>query len=143
MDKEKAAGEIRVGVALVVRRGGDVLMGQRYGSHGEGTWCFPGGHMEYGETPEEACLRELAEECGEDLVVGPVRQHSFFSKVWTHLGRHYITLYLETDWVSGIADNAEKLKCSGWGWMPADNVPTPLFESCMAAVAARPSDEPA
>ena len=27
-------------------------------------WCFPGGHIETGETPEEAAVREVKEESG-------------------------------------------------------------------------------
>ena len=30
----------------------------------KGTWAFPAGFIEVGETPEEACLRELEEEAG-------------------------------------------------------------------------------
>jgi ADP-ribose pyrophosphatase YjhB (NUDIX family) len=30
----------------------------------KGTWSFPSGFIEVGETPEEACLRELKEETG-------------------------------------------------------------------------------
>ncbi len=29
-----------------------------------GKLAFPGGHIDYGEDPVEACVRELSEECG-------------------------------------------------------------------------------
>ncbi len=29
-----------------------------------GKFAFPGGHIDYGEDPVEACVRELQEECG-------------------------------------------------------------------------------
>lgn len=38
------------------------------GSHG-GQWALPGGRVDAGETPEQAALREMAEEVG--LVLGP------------------------------------------------------------------------
>ncbi len=34
----------------------------------KGAWCLPGGFMELGESPVEACLRELKEEAGIDSV---------------------------------------------------------------------------
>src|ERR1019366_7586675 len=41
---------------LLLKRSGD-------SSHPK-EWCFPGGHVEEGETPEQAALREFSEECG-------------------------------------------------------------------------------
>ncbi|UCC29708.1 MAG: NUDIX domain-containing protein, partial [Phycisphaerales bacterium] len=54
---------------LVIRRAPGIPMG--------GYWCFPGGHVEPGETPRQAIKRELAEELGITVVpterVGSVR----------------------------------------------------------------------
>ncbi len=41
-----------------------VLMIQRKGAHQAGTWSVPGGWIDYGETAEDAALRELDEEVG-------------------------------------------------------------------------------
>lgn len=41
---------------LLIRRGPNVRKA--------GYWCFPGGHIEHGETPRVAIQRELAEELG-------------------------------------------------------------------------------
>lgn len=45
-----------------------------------GTWCLPGGFMEIDESPEECCLRELAEETGLageiDVPLGLMREES-------------------------------------------------------------------
>ena len=32
----------------------------------QGFLAFPGGHIDYGEDPEESCIRELKEECDVD-----------------------------------------------------------------------------
>lgn len=53
---------VRVAAGIIQREGGEVLAVQRgYGSMA-GMWEFPGGKIENGETPEEACRRELLEE---------------------------------------------------------------------------------
>lgn len=45
-----------------------VLIAKRpEGRHMGGLWEFPGGKVEPGETPEEAIIRELAEELGIDV----------------------------------------------------------------------------
>lgn len=52
-------------IAVVVRRAGDaaeVILVQRGKDPNRGSWGFPGGHVELGETLTEAALRELHEE---------------------------------------------------------------------------------
>lgn len=49
------------GVGVLVVRDGKILTGLR---RTEGTFCGPGGHIEAGETPEQAALRETQEEFG-------------------------------------------------------------------------------
>ena len=53
-----------VGVGVIVVRGDDVLFELRRGAHGAGTWSFPGGHVDDGESAEACALRELEEETG-------------------------------------------------------------------------------
>ena len=49
----------RVGVGVIVLREGRVLLGRRLGSHGAGTWQFPGGHLEAFERVEDCARREV------------------------------------------------------------------------------------
>ncbi|MBZ6377093.1 NTP pyrophosphohydrolase [Pacificimonas flava] len=54
-----------VSAAALVDREGRILLAQRPpGKHLAGTWEFPGGKLEAGESPEQALIRELAEELG-------------------------------------------------------------------------------
>lgn len=56
-----------VAAAALVDRDGRVLLAQRpEGKHLAGSWEFPGGKVEPGESPEGALVRELAEELGVD-----------------------------------------------------------------------------
>lgn len=57
--------------AGVIRRGGQVLVGQRrkFDKHAF-KWEFPGGKVEHGETPQQALVRELREELAIEATVG-------------------------------------------------------------------------
>ncbi len=55
--------------AVVVRRGGGVVLVKRMKPPYEGYWALPGGLVEYGETVEEAVVREVKEETGLDVEV--------------------------------------------------------------------------
>jgi 8-oxo-dGTP diphosphatase len=68
-----------VAAALIVREK-EVLIGQRRADQPMASlWEFPGGKIEPGESPQEALVRELAEELGIDAEVGPpvtrIRHH--------------------------------------------------------------------
>jgi len=59
----------------VVTRGDKVLLIRMRTLQGELVWTYPKGHVEAGETPRRAALREAAEETGwECEIVGPLCQ---------------------------------------------------------------------
>ena len=58
--------------ALVQDPAGRLLLVQRGHDPHRGRWTLPGGRVEPGETPEQAVVRELREETGLDVRVGPV-----------------------------------------------------------------------
>lgn len=61
-----------VGVAAIVLRGDRVLLVQRGRDPGRGTWGLPGGMLELGETASAGVHREVLEECGIEVEVGPL-----------------------------------------------------------------------
>ncbi len=61
-----------VGVGAVVWDGRRVLLERRGQPPAQGSWAIPGGLVELGETAEDAVRREVQEECGIEVEVGPV-----------------------------------------------------------------------
>jgi 8-oxo-dGTP diphosphatase len=57
--------------AAIVEKDGRVLIGKRRRGHFAGRWEFPGGKVEEGETPEACLKRELKEELGVEVRIGP------------------------------------------------------------------------
>lgn len=61
-----------VGVAAVVLRGDEVLLVERGHEPAKGLWGPPGGLLELGEAVEAGVRREVLEECGVSVEVGPL-----------------------------------------------------------------------
>ena len=113
------------GIGVIIAHRGRVLMGKRRNAHGEGTWSFPGGHLEFGETVTACAVRETLEETG--LMVGNVRQAAFTSDLFEKEGKHYVTLFVTAERISGEPVNREPDRCDGWEWVSWDDLPEPLF----------------
>ncbi|GCD95323.1 NUDIX hydrolase [Embleya hyalina] len=58
--------------AIVLDSEGRVLLVRRAKMPGEGRWSLPGGRVEAGETDAVALAREMVEETGLEVTVGPL-----------------------------------------------------------------------
>jgi ADP-ribose pyrophosphatase YjhB (NUDIX family) len=61
-----------VGVGAVIVRDGRALIVKRAHEPRKGEWSLPGGLVDLGESLTEAVRREVKEETGLDVVVGPI-----------------------------------------------------------------------
>lgn len=113
----------KIGVGVFIRKGDAILFGLRKGKLGTNTYAPPGGHIEFGETPEEAVIREVYEETG--MSVTSCMFIDYSSDVFTP-ENHYITLYFEAT-VEGEPVAQELDKCELWEWFPKDELPEQLF----------------
>ncbi len=124
-----------VAVHLILRRGDDVLLGLRFNTGwSDGCWHLPAGHVEPGETPLDALVREAAEELG--LALDPAQAEL------VHL-LHYaedpprLNLFFEVTRWSGAPVNAEPGKCADLHWFSLHKLPSPLVGYAGAALAHR------
>jgi 8-oxo-dGTP diphosphatase len=84
--------------AALIDRDGRVLLAERpAGKHLAGTWEFPGGKVEAGETPEAALIRELHEELGIATEASCLAPATFASHAYEHF-HLVLMLYVCRKW---------------------------------------------
>ena len=116
----------RLGVGVIVLRDGLVLVGERLGSHGSGTWAFPGGNLELGESVEHCAEREVREETG--LEITEISAGPYTNDVFVQEGKHYVTLFVLSSNAVGEPEVREPERCSRWVWCRWSELPEPLFQ---------------
>lgn len=115
----------KVGLGIIVIKNDKILLGRRIGAHGTGTWQLPGGHLEFNETWEECAKREVAEESG--LEIKGVRFGAATNDIFRQENKHYITIFMLADYVTGEPQVKEPNRCAGWRWVEWQDMPRPLF----------------
>ena len=115
----------QVGVAVIITKDDQVLLMKRKGVHGTGTWTTPGGHLDFGETPEQCGAREAKEEVGLDVV--DLRFRAFTNDIFELEGQHYISIWMDGKSTSGEPTIAAEEEVAEIGWFAWDALPSPLF----------------
>jgi len=116
---------VRVGVGVFVFKDGKFLVQKRQGSHGEGTWSLPGGHLEFGESFEETAKREVKEES--NLSIKNVRFGAITNDHFVDERKHYVTIWMLSEWEDSEVMNMEPEKCTAQSWNTFEDLPEPLF----------------
>ena len=102
-----------------------ILMHKRKNAHGEGTWGFPGGHLEFHEDLEECAKREATEELG--IAIKNVRFVSITNDKFQKEKKHYITVFMLAEHDAGTVTIMEPDKIEQWGWFEWNKMPKPVF----------------
>lgn len=119
----------KVGVGVMIQNeGGEVLLGLRHGSHGEGEWSFPGGHVDFGETLFESAVREAKEETGLEVVACELVSVSDDFRYIETSGKHYVTIGIRATYQDGTPKAIEPDRFFEWRWFDLNNLPDNLFE---------------
>lgn len=95
-----------VGVAVIVLKEHDVLLGRRARGGYQGLWCIPCGYVEYDEDVRIAAKREFLEETGLEVTLGRVYTvHSNF-----HAPKmHSVGIWFEGQVVGGALQAGDDL----------------------------------
>lgn len=115
----------KVGIGVIVLKDNKMPLGRRKGSHGEGSWTFPGGHLEFGESFEDCARREVLEETG--MNVKNIRLGTVTNDIFPKENKHYITIYMLADYDFGDLTIREPEKFEQWDWFEWGKFPEPLF----------------
>jgi ADP-ribose pyrophosphatase YjhB (NUDIX family) len=123
-----------VGVGGVLVRDGRVLLIRRGKEPLRGRWLIPGGSVEWGETLEQAVVREMEEETG--LQVRPTEVLAVVDRIepGDPAPYHYVIVDFLCEYVSGrerAGSDADELAFVAPGELPAFDLP----EKALAVVA--------
>ena len=118
---------IGVGVGVMVFNDqGQVFLARRGEKVGNesGTWEYPGGKVEYGDTLADTAQREMMEEFGIEVEV--TDQLGAFDHLLTEEGQHWVAVTFIARWISGEPQILEPEKCDAIGWFGLEQLPQPL-----------------
>lgn len=117
----------RVGISVFVsNHERQILLMKRTGSHGQGSWCPPGGKLELGEQFLDCAKREVREET--DLEIEEVEILGVTNDIYAP-DNHYVTVHTKAATFSGVPKIMEPNKCTQMAWFDLEKLPKPLFLS--------------
>jgi 8-oxo-dGTP diphosphatase len=105
-----------VGVGVVVRRAGKILLIKRGQPPRQGEWSIPGGLVRLGEGMEDCALREVLEETGLSVrITGLIDVVDLIERDETSKVRyHYAMIDFVADWISGEARAGDDAVAVAW-----------------------------
>ena len=127
MTNDKQFPKVGIGV-LIKNNNNEVLLGERIGSHGDGEWCFPGGHLDFSETIFETAKREIKEEVGLDINEFELISVADELKYIKTDNKHYLNIGIMAKYKGGEPKLMEPNKCKEWRWFSLENLPDKMLE---------------
>lgn len=117
-----------VGIGIIILKNNKALLLKRKGVHGEGEWCLPGGHLDFGETFEECAQREVGEETGLKVKNPKLISMSNDLRYIKSDHKHYVTIGMLAEYDGGNPKIMEPDKASDIGWFSLDDLPEKILQ---------------
>lgn len=124
----------KVGIGVIIQNSnGEILIGKRKGSHSP-FYSIPGGHLENGESFEEAATKEVFEETG--LIIKNPKVFCVTNNMRTYKAekKHYVSINLIVNEYVGKLEVKEPEKCEYWNWYKITEIPKPHFDASEFAI---------
>jgi len=118
--------QLCVAIALIKDSEGKILLQRRVDlliPSADGKWEFPGGRIDYGESPEDTVKRECLEEIGCEIEIMKLIP-SVRSTIWPRSdgdSQHVLVFCYETKLISGTPSPKDK-KVSEAGWFSREEI---------------------
>ncbi len=118
--------QLAVVIGLVKDGQGKILLQKRIDPlipSADGKWELPGGRIDYGESPEQALIREFAEETGGTISVNKLLS-SIQSSIWERSDggeQQAIVICYEAEWLKGEPQPLDK-KVSEVRWFTREEI---------------------
>ena len=111
---------------MVFNEAGQVFLSQRgpKAKNERGTWEFPGGSVEFGETLVDAIRREFWEEY--EMRIEVIELLGVSDHILPKEGQHWVSPTFIARHSHGEPRIVEPDKCSGIGWFTLNALPQPL-----------------
>lgn len=120
MNKGKDFIGIGVG-AVILNPQNEILLLERNKSPEHGYWSIPGGSVEFGETIEDAIVREVKEELG--LEVRIIKMLRVTNHILKEKKIHWVSPAFLVKIISGEPQNKENTKHNEIRWFPIFHLP--------------------
>jgi len=130
---KKGIDYIGVGVGgAIINEKNEILLFLRNVNPEKGYWSIPGGSVEYGETIEDAVIRELYEELGIQIeIVGLL---GVANHIVGEDKSHWVSPEFQVKIVSGTPVNLESDKHIEMEWFSLENLPENLAIPALVAI---------
>lgn len=120
----------RLVVEAVIERESKIMLVQPRRGYNAGKWTLPGGFLVYGESPESAVKREVEEEVGVELDLGPLL--NTFSHIGGENNYHWLLFFYQGALPPEADEPTPNHEISEIRWFDRKQAPAEIWSPLMA-----------